>query len=104
MPSPNITQTLSANGAKVILGVSDLDSVAVQVTGTFTATLEFEVSLDGRTFVSLSMTPSSSTTTATNTTTTGVWMADIPGVVNFQVRVSSYTSGGAVVTIQGQGE
>lgn len=94
------TTTCPGDGC-VTLGVQGLNSVGVQVTGTWSATLTFEASLDGVTYATFSMTPSNSTTTATTTTGNGVWRATIGGMVSFRVRASAYASGTAMVTIQG---
>lgn len=76
-------------------------SVAVQITGTFSGTVQFEVSMDGgTTWVSISGTPVASTTTATSATAPGMWQFDISGIELFRVRCSAYTSGSINVYMQ----
>lgn len=84
-----------------VLGVRGLGAVSIQITGTWTATLQFEGSLDGGTFVALSAVPTDSGTTVTSTTSNGVWRASAGGLAHVRVRMSAYTSGTATVTMQG---
>jgi hypothetical protein len=82
------------------LSVSGVGGVGVQVSGTFSGTLTFEGSVDGITYAALNLTPINSSTGASTTTTTGVWSGGVGGLAIVRVRMSSYTSGTAVVTIQ----
>lgn len=80
---------------------SNTGTVAISVSGTFTATLQFEVSADyGATWVSAQGTAPSSTT-ATSTSAAGTWRFAVSGLTNFRVRGSAYTSGTAVVVVSG---
>jgi len=102
--SPGAKATLSSatcpGSGCVVLSVSGVGGAAVQVTGTYSGTLSFEGSVDGTTFAALNLTPMNSTTAASSTTSTGVWSGGIGGLTVVRVRMSSYTSGSAVVTIQ----
>lgn len=82
------------------LSVTGVGGVGVQVTGTFSGTLTFEGSLDGVTYTTLSLTPINSTTAVTTATAAGVWSGGVGGLSVVRVRMSSYTSGTATVTIQ----
>lgn len=84
----------------VNLSVTGVGGVGVQVTGTFSGTLTFEGSLDGVTYTTLSLTPINSTTSVTTATAAGVWSGGVGGLSVVRVRMSSYTSGTATVTIQ----
>lgn len=76
-------------------------SLSVTVTGTYSATLEFEQSADnGATWVSASGSPQPSGTSATNTTSTGLWVFSVGSRTDFRVRASAYVSGTAKVVIQ----
>ena len=80
---------------------SNTGSAAVQVTGTFVATLQFEASLDETgTFVAIAGAPVATGTAATSTTTTGVWQFSAAGLRVIRVRASAYTSGTASVSVQ----
>lgn len=80
-------------------GVTDLSmysSLRVQITGTWSGSIIFQVSVDGtwtNKFVS-----GSSTTVITNTAGNGTWEASISGRY-FRLLMSSYTSGTAVATV-----
>lgn len=74
-------------------------SLLIQVTGTWSATLTFEGSVDGITYVVLTVTNVTTAATATTTTANGVWSASGSGLRFFRVRASAYASGQADVTI-----
>ena len=85
----------TANGAGI--DTSGFGAVLMQVTGTFVATITWEVSLDGDTFVAVRATNLNTGAVATTTTTTGLFL--IPGGRVARPRVSAYTSGS--VTVKG---
>ena len=91
--------TCPGSGCAVVQTVGGA-GIGVQITGTFTGTLQFEGSVDGVTFVAVNMTPPNSTTPATSATSAGVWTGGVGGLLVFRVRCSAYTSGTAVVTLQ----
>jgi hypothetical protein len=81
--------------------------VAIQVTGTFTATLTFQASYDlGSTWVSFPVVVAPIPTTnitgtgVTTTTGTGKWYANTAGATNFRVTCTAYTSGTATVVLE----
>jgi len=80
---------------------TNIGTVAMQVTGTFSATLQFEAAIDGNsltpTFVAIYGFPIGSSTPATSTTSTGLWQFSTAGLSVIRVRASAYTSGTAVV-------
>ena len=82
-----------------MLDVRGLGGVALQLSGTFTLTVQFEATVDGQTWVSLRMLPSSSTSAVTNATAAGAWSANVAGFKLLRARVSAYTSGSAELTI-----
>lgn len=94
------TPTASST-ACVFLQVSpQTNSADITVAGTYSGTLQFEVSGDGgATWVAVNATPPNSTTAVTSTTSTGTWTASMAGHSFLRVRCSSYTSGGANVTL-----
>jgi hypothetical protein len=70
------------------------------LTGTFSATVQFEASGDGgTTWVALNVTPSNSTTAVTSATGTGTWQANVAGYTNVRERVSTFSSGPVVASI-----
>ncbi len=75
-------------------------TVAVQITGTYVATLQFEETIDGTTFVAASGIRSNSTASDSSTSSTGIWQFPAAGVLGLAVRASAYTSGTATVVMQ----
>lgn len=71
----------------------------VTISGTFSATLQFEGSGDNVHFASLSMTPLAGGTAVTSTTAAGTWQANAAGLVSVRVRASTLGSGTAVIQI-----
>jgi hypothetical protein len=95
------SKTLGVAEAALTLTALTADTVAVQVTGTFTGTITFEASVDGTNYVAIAMKASSQTAAATlvtTTTTVGLFSVGIQGFTNFRARMSAYTDGAAVVT------
>ena len=85
-----LTVTLPRNAA----------SSVVQLTGTFSGTVQFEgtTSVAG-TFVAINAYPSNSTTAATSATAVGVWQINVSGYAQVRVRCSTYSSGTIVVAV-----
>ena len=79
----------------------DTGAVSFTISGTWSATLQFEVSEDNTNFVALNAYPPNSTTAVTSTAANGTWTAGVAGMVQFRVRASAYSSGTATVSIQG---
>lgn len=93
--------TLDALNEAVTVHVTDADVICFSVTGTFTATLTAEASVDGTTFVTLGGTNIGSNTPASTLTAAGVWRtASAQGFEQIRLRVSAYTDGSALVKWQ----
>jgi hypothetical protein len=69
-----------------------ISTVAVDIRGTFTATVQFEGTVDGTNWVAVTGYPSGGGTGVTSATTTGAWFFPVAGFRNFRVRCSAYTS------------
>jgi hypothetical protein len=97
----SLSNNLGAINAAVTMSVANKTSAMIQVTGTFVATLSLEGTVDGSTWVTLGGTLVTRITGAVGSTitTTGVYQYRCAGFVQTRVRVSSYTSGTAVVSI-----
>ena len=106
----NASDTITSNGDAVTFDASGVNSLMIDISGTWVATLIFEYSTDGGTTWNTSqdvMTVSSSLdawigvngTTTTNGRYRHFWTN---GVTNFRVRASAYTSGTATVLINGE--
>lgn len=91
------TDCSTANSCVIATIPINTGSSSFTVSGTFSATLQFEVSADNINYVAVSAFPPSSTTGVTSTTAGGTWTVSLAGMGSFRVRGSSYTSGTAVV-------
>jgi hypothetical protein len=92
------TCTSSANCLTVMLP-EDKGGAGLQVAGTWTGTITFEVTVDGQNWAAISVTPSNSSTTVTTTTANGVWQVNLSGAVGIRMRASATMTGTALVTI-----
>jgi len=99
------TKTVSSLGvlnAVVDTAVDDSDYVAVQITGTWSGTVTFQASLDGTAWNNVTLHKSDEVdkheSTAT-TTSNALFYHETFGVTNFRVKMTSYTSGTATVTV-----
>lgn len=70
-----------------------LEHVAVQVTGTFTATITWQVTVDGTNWVNAMMTPTATGTAAATATAAGVYLGNFPGCKAFRANITAFTSG-----------
>jgi hypothetical protein len=94
------TGSIGASGGVVVAQPPDNQgSLLVQVTGTWSAILTFEGSVDGSTFVALSATNVATAASAATTSSNGVFAVSGSGLRFFRLRATAYTSGTAVVTI-----
>ena len=89
--------TLKAANQCASVSVSSYASVGIQVTGTFSATLQPEVSIGGQSPQNAQVTPTTSNLAQATITTTGAYAAAVGGMDTFLLCVSSYVSGSAVV-------
>jgi hypothetical protein len=100
LAQPIAQGSIGASGGVVVTQPPvNLGSLLVQVTGTWSATLTFEGSVDGSTFVSLNATNVATSAGSTTTTANGVFAVSSSGLRFFRLRATAYTSGTAVVTI-----
>lgn len=97
--TPQAGAVLGAAEDQVTLGVMGMGSLGVQIEGTFSGTLSFEGALEGS-YVALNMHPPDSTSSVTTTTDPGIWVGSIAGLRIVRVRMSSYASGAAKVSLQ----
>lgn len=99
---PTCTSSINANASSVRLQIPpNTGTVVIQVSGTFSGTLQFEQSVDGGvSFVNASGAPQPSGASVSSTTSTGTWRFVASGMTHFQVRSSAWTSGTANIVIQ----
>lgn len=97
---PNVVQgTIAANAAAVLGGSGKGTTVGVQITGTWTGTIAFQGSIDGVTWVAVSMTPIPTAAAVTSTSANGTWTGTFSGLVFFQAISTAWTTGTATVSI-----
>ena len=101
----SLAKNFTLNGANqcATIGVSDLATVGITVTGTFSATLQPEVSIAGQSPGNTQVTPTTSNTAQATITTTGNYVAAVAGFDTFLLCVSSYASGTANVYLNPSG-
>jgi hypothetical protein len=77
-------------------------AAAWQISGTFSATLQFEGTVDGTNWAPLvAVIPTTvASGWATSATVPGIWQANLAGFAFVRVRCSSYTSGSISVTLK----
>lgn len=92
--------TTTGNGST--LDTSQMSTVALQVIGSFTATIVPEGSLDGTTYAALTCYPLGSTTGATSFTAAGIWRCNITSIPLVRARISSCGSCASGVTVRAQ--
>ena len=78
---------------------SNAGASVVQLTGTFSGTVQFEGSADGNTWVAIAATPVAGGSAVTSATGTGAWGMNVSGLSYVRARCSTYTSGTVQVTI-----
>jgi hypothetical protein len=74
--------------------------VGCQITGTWTGTVTFEGTIDGTNWVAQSVTPSAGGAAVTAATANGIFANANNSLAGFRARLSTATSGSAVVTIK----
>lgn len=91
-----------ATGDGTALAVQDGNGIfkvaAIQITGITTATVTFEITIDGTNWVAIKFTNVTSGTAATTATADGIYVADVTGMRQLRARISAWTSGTITVT------
>lgn len=88
---------LSGAAALDAVGVAEVEgrykTLTVQVSGTFSATVSFEGSVDGMNWAAVQGTNASSGQAAASAAAPGIFVFSIPGLKKFRARITAYTSG-----------
>lgn len=97
----NCVPALPNAGGAVLAGtlVPPPAMVTVQISGTYSGTLQLEGSVDCQNYVAETVTPSSGGSAVSSFTTAGLWTGTVSGVTCLQVRASAWSSGSATVTL-----
>jgi hypothetical protein len=103
MPSYRNTTngTITAQDGAVTLSWREFynGGVGTQVTGTYSGTLTFQVTIDGTNWVAVQSLNVTTGTEGTTTTGTGIFRFDVVGIQQTRVIATAWTSGTATVTI-----
>lgn len=96
-----ITGILGAINSEVVLDADGCATVAVDLRGTFSETIEISGSINGTDWIVIPVRSQAggSYLAAIVGTTSGIWMASCVGFNKVRARVTAYTSGGATVTL-----
>lgn len=94
--SPNLTGCVTLS---LVNFPANTSAVAVQVTGTWVGTLEFQGSVDGTNYTTLRGYPVGGGSYASEASANGAWTALTSGLLHFRVRATSWSSGSATVTL-----
>ncbi len=91
-----------ATGNGTTMAVQDGNGIfkiaAIQIVGITTATITFEVTIDGTNWVAIKFIGVTSGTAATTATADGIYVADVTGMAQLRARISAWTSGAITVT------
>ena len=96
-----VTDTITANADYVEIDFREHvnGGIGVQVTGTWVATITWQVSINGTDFASTMATPVATGTDATTTTGNGIFRFEAVGIKKARATCTAFTSGTATVTM-----
>jgi hypothetical protein len=97
-PFVTASGTLAAAADIVELAVLSTANGAVQLTGTWTGTIQFEATVDGSTWFAVSAAPVAGGAVVTSTPANGAWTIAAP-LSQVRLRASAWTSGTATVSL-----
>lgn len=95
--------TTTAPNSTAEIPCGEAGVVAVNISGTFVGTLQFEATINGVDYYSMGGSVAGAVASIANifsTNSGGDWFVPVAAAISFRVRFSSYTSGGAVVTLR----
>lgn len=99
-PDGTATGTIAAAAASVALTLSGDGGVAVQISGTWVGTLQFEGTIDGTTWYAVNAVRAGSSTIPQTTTVNGLHRMTPAGLAQVRVTATVWTSGTATINIQ----
>lgn len=98
-----VQSATTADQAATVLGLPSPGQWAVQLTGTWSGTVTFEVTVDGTNWVSYQLHPTTALAAGSLTATAtanGVWTGPTHGVAGVRARFSTATSGTVAITVR----
>jgi len=81
----------TADGTEV--DVAGSEAICIQLSGTFSATVTFEATVDNTNWIAVQATDLNAGTAATTATAAGLYRIDTKGLSQVRARISAYTSG-----------
>lgn len=91
--------SIAADEGTVQISTIGASNFSVQISGTFSATLQLEGTVDGKNWAAIYGTPPNSVTPASSTTAAGLWIGNCAGMLAVRVRASAFSSGPALVAL-----
>jgi hypothetical protein len=94
--APAVFGSITSLGGSTTLSMGGYTAAVIDLRGTFTATLQFQGTIDGTNWISLQAIPYGSaqnTNLVTSTTGPGAWLVQCAGCAQVRVNPSAYTSG-----------
>ena len=98
----HVAAVATADG--VAMDVIGVRWLGIQVAGITSATITWEVSIDGTNWFGILAAPPSTGTGALTTTADGVFRVDVTAFARFRARISTWASGAITVTAIGTAE
>ena len=92
-----LQESAAATGDGTSANVIGFNTVGFQVTGTFTATITFEGSVDGSNWVALESTKQDDDSRVTTATAPGIFYTTVAHLPSVRARISAYTDGSVTV-------
>ncbi len=89
----------TTNACVTLTAPSGTSTALIQLSGTFNATVQFEITADGTNWVAALGTVVGSTSTATSATAAGAWRVTASAANSVRVRCSTFSTGAVVVQI-----
>ena len=94
------TGTIAAVSANVAIALNGQSGVALQITGTWVGTLQFEGTVDGTNWVTVNGVFAGASAPGPTTTVNGIVRVTPSGLAQFRVTASAWTSGTATISLR----
>jgi len=94
------TGTITALNGTVAIDVGGYGAVGIQLSGTWSATVTFEATVDGTNWTTLEVWPTGGSSPQTTSTSNGVFYAPCGGLNQIRARASAFSSGTIQVDMQ----
>jgi hypothetical protein len=99
----SVTDTITSLNDEAVLTVDGYSGCAIDLRGTFTATVTFQGTIDGTNFFNLVATPVASAAnvaTVNTATAAGGWYVNCMGCIQVRARATAFTSGTITATLR----